>query len=344
MRVFADKLSDQLHRQLHNAYLLFGNEPLLLQESRELILSTAKEQGFDEKHSFTLDAQLDWNEVYDACTALSLFSNRQIIELIVPENGINAAQSNELVKLSEMIHSDLLVLLIGEKLTKQQEGAKWFKALSQNGIWVSCLSPDLQRLPQFVLQRCRRLNLKPDSEATQMLAQWHEGNLLALAQSLEKLSLLYPDGELNLVRVESALSRHNHFSPFHWMDSLLEGKPNRAQRIQRQLELEGVEPIILIRTLQRELNLVVKMKSELLHSTIGAVFDKNRIWQAKRPYYSASLQRLDERQIKTLYRTLAQIEVLAKTQYDTPVWPYITQLSIEFCSTQPTRVSNLIGS
>ena len=37
-----------------------------------------------------------------------------------------------------------------------------------------------------------------------MLSQWYEGNLLALNQSLEKLTLLYPDGELNLVRLEKA--------------------------------------------------------------------------------------------------------------------------------------------
>lgn len=34
MRIFADKLADHLNKQLVNIYLLFGNEPLLLQESR----------------------------------------------------------------------------------------------------------------------------------------------------------------------------------------------------------------------------------------------------------------------------------------------------------------------
>jgi DNA polymerase-3 subunit delta len=174
-----------------------------------------------------------------------------------------------------------------------------------------------------------------------MLAQWHEGNLLALVQSLEKLALLYPDGELNMVRVEESLSRHNHFTPFHWMDALLAGKPKRAQRILRQLELEGIEPVILLRTLQRELTLIAKLKSELQSLALGALFEKHRIWQSKRPLYNATLQRLDISKIRQLLQDLAAAEVLSKTQYETPVWPALAQLSLLFCSDSSVSFSNI---
>ncbi len=334
MRTFADKLPQQLKRQLHSCYLVFGNEPLLLQESRNAIITAAKSAGFNEKHHFTVNAQIDWSEVYDCCQALSLFSSRQIIELEIAESGVNAAMSKELCQLAQQLHSDVLLLVVGGVLTKQQENAKWFKTLNQKGLWVSCLAPDIQRLPQFVQQRCRQLNLKPDSEALQMLAQWHEGNLLALAQSLEKLALLYPDGNLNLMRVEEALSRHNHFTPFQWMDALLAGKPNRAQRILRQLEMEGVEPAILLRTVQRELNLIAIMNDELTTSPIAKVIDKHRIWQSKRPLYNSALNRLTSSQIRRLLKMLTAVEISYKTQYETSVWPLIAQISLEFCSTQ----------
>ena len=61
MRIFADRLSEQLAKQLSNVYLIFGNEPLLLQESREAIQKVAKQQGFDERHRFAIDNSLDWN-------------------------------------------------------------------------------------------------------------------------------------------------------------------------------------------------------------------------------------------------------------------------------------------
>lgn len=332
MRVYADKLAEHLARNIKPIYLIFGNEPLLIQESRQAIQKQALQHGFEEKHRFAVDASLDWNQVYDCFQALSLFSSRQLIELELPESGVNTAISKELQTLTDMMHDDIMLVIIGSKLTKAQENSKWFKALSTKGDWVSCLTPDLQRLPMFIQARCRILGLKPDQQSLQMLAQWHEGNLFALSQSLEKLALLYPDGELTVVRLEEALSRHNHFTTFHWIDALLAGKANRAQRILRQLEAEGVEAVILIRSIQKEFSQLLNMHQDLAQMGISQVFEKHRVWQNKRPLYNAALTRLSAGRIFKLVSLLTQAEIKAKTQYEDSVWPTMHQLSLEFCS------------
>ena len=334
MRIFADRLVEQLTKQLHPAYLIFGNEPLLIQESRQAIQKASFAQGFEERHRFAIDSSFDWNLVYDCCQAMSLFSARQLIELELPESGVNAAIAKELLAISEMLHSDTMLVVIGSKLTKAQENAKWFKSLSGQGCWVNCLTPDIQRLPQFVQARCRTLNLKPDQEAVQMLAQWHEGNLFALTQSLEKLALLYPDGVLNLVRLEESLSRHNHFTAFHWVDALLAGKAKRSQRILRQLEAEGTESVILIRTIQKEFVQLLNMANQLKTTSIGQVFESYRVWQSKRPLYSSALQRLTPNRIMALLQLLTKVELMAKTQYEQSSWPLLHQLSTEICLPQ----------
>ncbi len=333
MRVFAEKLPESLSRQLKPVYLVFGNEPLLIQESREAVIHAAQQQGFDEIHRFTLDNQVDWHQISDCFQALSLFSSRQIIQLELPDAGMNASIAKELLTLSTQVHADTLLMLIGQKLTKAQENAKWFKTLSGMGDWVSCLTPDIQRLPQFVQLRCQKLGLKPDREALQMLAQWHEGNLLALVQSLEKLTLLYPDGELTLIRLQESLSRNNHFAPFHWCDALLMGKANRAQRILRQLQAEDTEAIILLRSIQKELLLLLDMQNKQRQQSLTQIFDAARIWNNKRPLYQAALQRLTPQRLGRLIGILNQAELLAKTQYEQSPWPLIQQLSMEMCLT-----------
>lgn len=87
MRIYAEKLAESLHKTLYPIYLVFGNEPLLLQEAKTAIEKTAQAQGFLEKHRFSADAGLDWNALYDCCQALSLFSSRQLIEIEIPESG-----------------------------------------------------------------------------------------------------------------------------------------------------------------------------------------------------------------------------------------------------------------
>lgn len=335
MRIYPEKLADLLGRNQHSVYFLLGNEPLLLEESRALIESHSRQQGFDEIYRYTADSSIDWNEVYDRFQALSLFSSRQIIEIFIPESGLNAQTGKQLSELTELHNPDILTVIQGPKLTKAQENTQWFKKLTANGCIVNCLTPDLQRLPQFVSIRCKKLGLSPDPEALQMLAQWHEGNLLALSQSLEKLALQFPDGKLTLIRLEESLNRHNHFTPFHWVDALLEGKANRAQRILRQLESEGTEAIILLRTLQKELLLLWQMKALQASTPLRTVFDQFKVWQNRRVFYTQALNRLTLKQIKSLIQQLTKVEIMAKTQFSDSSWLLIQGISVEMSTPAP---------
>lgn len=332
MRIYPEQLAQQLGKGLRQAYLLCGNEPLLKLESSDVIKQAAQQAGFDERHSFTVDAQLDWNTVLDCCQAMSLFSSRQIIELELPENGLNAQQAKSLQEVIDSIHEDILLLVQGPRLNKKQESTKWFKALDAKGLYIPCNTPEARHLPRFIQGRCQQLGLKPDHESVQLLAQWHEGNLLALAQSLQKLVLLYPDGDLTIVRLEEALSRHNHYTPFQLLDAVLAGQAKRSQRVLRQLQGEGVEAVILLRTLQRELTQLYKMQEMGNKGTsLNNIFENFRIWQSRREVYIGALHRLPLPVIIKLLHQLAELELRVKTDFDYQPWDALSALCAEMC-------------
>ncbi len=133
MRIYPEQLAQRLSQGLCQTYLLFGNEPLLKQEAIQSILAISTQQGFDEKHRFTVDNQLNWQDVYDACQALSLFSSRQVIILTLPENPLNTTQANAIKELDTMLHEDIVLVLDGPRLNKKQESAKWFTSLQHKG-------------------------------------------------------------------------------------------------------------------------------------------------------------------------------------------------------------------
>ena len=332
MRIYPEQLAQQLTKGLRQAYLLFGNEPLLKQECSDQIRQAAQQAGFEERHAFTIDAQLNWDQVLDCCQAMSLFSPRQIIELEVPESGLNANQAKALQEVIAALHQDILLLMLGPRLNKKQESAKWFRNVADHGLYIPCNTPDARHLPRFIQARCQQLGLQPDHESVMMLAQWHEGNLLALAQSLQKLTLLYPDGALTVVRLEEALSRHNHYTPFQLIDALLAGQSKRSQRVLRQLEGEGVEPVILLRTLQRELTQLYKMQEMGSRGTpLNIIFEQFRVWQSRREVYIGALHRLPLRTLIRLLQQLAHLELEVKTNFDYQPWPALSALCAEIC-------------
>ena len=120
MRAYPEQLTQQLTKGLRQAYLLFGNELLLKQEAGDNIKHIAQQQGFLERHSFTIDNSIDWNAVLDCCNAMSLFSAQQIIELEIAETGLNANQAKALLEVIDALNPDILLLLTGPRINKKQ--------------------------------------------------------------------------------------------------------------------------------------------------------------------------------------------------------------------------------
>ena len=331
IRLYPEQLHAQLHEGLRAAYLLLGNDPLLLQESHDAIVASAQQQGFAEHHRFILDAGTDWQTIFSLCQAMSLFASRQTLQLTLPENGPNAAINEQLSTLVSLLHDDLLLIVRGTKLTKAQENAAWLTALASRAVQVTCQTPEQAHLPRWVAARAKQMNLQLDDAASQLLCYCYEGNLLALSQALERLSLLWPDGKLTLPRVEQAVNDAAHFTPFHWVDALLAGKSKRALHILQQLRLEGAEPVILLRTIQRELLLLVTLKRQSASTPLRSLFDQHRVWQNRRGLLTEALTRLNDDQLWQAVRLLTQIELTLKQDYGQSVWAELDSLSLLLC-------------
>ncbi|WP_313485724.1 DNA polymerase III subunit delta [Atlantibacter hermannii] len=331
VRVWPEQLRAQLKEGLRAAYLLTGNDPLLLQESQDAIRQAAQEQGFDEHHTRQIDNQTDWEEIFSITRALSLFASRQTLLLVLPDNGPNAAINDKLAELVNLLHDDLLLVVRTAKLTKAQENAAWYGALSSRGVMVNCQTPEQAQLPRWVANRAKSRQLVLDDVACQLLCYCYEGNLLALAQALDRLALLWPDGKLTLPRVEQAVNDAAHFTPFHWVDALLAGKSKRALHILQQLRLEGGEPVILLRTVQRELLLMVTLKRQSSHTPLRNLFDQHRVWQNRRGLMTDALNRMSEDQLRQGVSLLSQIELTLKQDYGQSVWQELEGLSLLLC-------------
>lgn len=332
IRLYPEQLHAQLNEGLRAAYLLTGNDPLLLQESQDAIRQAAQLQGFEEHHTAQIDTSTDWQMLFSLCQELSLFARRQTLLLLLPENGPNAAINSQLEILVSLLHSDILLLVRGNKLTKAQENAAWLAQIAERSVQVSCQTPEQNHLPRWVAQRAKQMNLTLDDAANQLLCYCYEGNLLALSQALERLSLIWPDGKLTLPRVEQAVNDAAHFSPFHWIDALLAGKSKRTLHILRQLRLEASEPVILLRTLQRELLQLVQLKRQMATMPLRTLFDKQRVWQNRRQILTEALNRLTLPQLYQGVHLLTQIELTLKQDYGQSVWDELEEISLLICN------------
>lgn len=341
-RIFPEQLNHHLTQGLARVYLLQGQDPLLLSETEDTICQVANEQGFDEKNIIQVDNQTDWVQLIESCQSMGLFFSKQILILNLPENFTALLQKN-LQELISVLHKDILLILQLAKLTKAIEKQTWFITLNQyepNAILINCQTPTVENLPRWVKNRTKAMGLEADDEAIQQLCYSYENNLLAFKQALQLLDLLYPDHKLNYNRVISVVEQSSIFTPFQWIDALLMGKANRAKRILKGLQAEDVQPIILLRTLQRELFTLLELTKpqqrimtteKLPTQQIKTEFDRLKIWQNRRPLFLSAIQRLTYQKLYESIQELANIERLAKQEFSDEVWIKLADLSVKIC-------------
>lgn len=341
-RIFPEQLNHHLAQSLARVYLLQGQDPLLLSETEDTLCQVANQQGFDEKNTIQVDSQTDWAQLIESCQSIGLFFSKQILSLNLPENFTALLQKN-LQELISVLHKDVLLILQVAKLDKGIEKQTWFITLNQyepNTILINCQTPTVENLPRWVKNRTKAMGLDADNEAIQQLCYSYENNLLALKQALQLLDLLYPDHKLNYNRVISVVEQSSIFTPFQWIDALLVGKANRAKRILKGLQAEDVQPVILLRTLQRELFTLLELTKpqqrivtteKLPIQQIKTEFDRLKIWQNRRPLFLSAIQRLTYQTLYEIIQELANIERLTKQEFSDEVWIKLADLSVKIC-------------
>ena len=213
MQLALAQLGAHLQKGLRSLYTLHGDEPLLMQEAADAIRTAARAQGYTERTVHTVQgAHFDWSEVLAAGGSLSLFADKQIVEVRIPsgkpgKDGSAAIQ--QLVEQAQGNDSTLTLFMLPRLDFATRKGA-WFGALDNGGVSLQIDTIERAALPQWIAQRLQQQgqHVAPGEEGQrtlQFFADRVEGNLLAAHQEIEKLALLHPAGELAFDQVEAAV-------------------------------------------------------------------------------------------------------------------------------------------
>src|SRR5213076_2209559 len=102
MQLAAAQLQQHLGKGLRPLYALHGDEPLLVQEAADAIRAAPRAQGYTERTVHTVSgAHFDWSEVLAAGGSMSLFADRQIVEVRIPSGKPGKEGSVALQQLAE---------------------------------------------------------------------------------------------------------------------------------------------------------------------------------------------------------------------------------------------------
>lgn len=292
MQLKPEQLTHHLKQGLAPIYLIYGDEPLLVQEAADAVRASARAQGYSEREVFTVESGFDWQHLVEASNNLSLFAERRILEVRMPTAKPGDAGAKALRAYAERPAEDTLLLVVSGKLDAQQRKSKWVQALESAGVAVPIWPVDNQALPAWIQRRLQARGLRPTADAVQMLAERVEGNLLACAQEIDKLALLCDEASLDAAAVARAVADSARFDVFGLVDVVLAGESARSLRMLTGLRNEGVEPVILVWALARELRSLATMAWEVARgATPQSVMARHRVWKSRQAVIGKALAR-----------------------------------------------------
>ena len=274
MQIKAEQLAAHLQQAsskgLRPIYTVWGDEPLLAQEAGDLLRVAARKLGYSERQVHTVaGAHFNWSALLGASQEMSLFSDKQLIEIRIPSGKPGKDGSVALQRyceiMAETASDDVLTVLQLPKLDRQQQQSAWFVALDQAGVMVRVDPVERKALPTWIAQRLSQQgqHVKGGVEGQQALdffADRVEGNLLAAHQEVMKLGLLYPAGELSAADIEAAVLNVARYDVFKLGEAVLAGQVGRALRMLQGLQAEGEAAVLVHWTLSEDIRALKRVK------------------------------------------------------------------------------------
>ena len=329
MQLALNQLNAHLGKGLRALYTLHGDEPLQQQEAADTIRAAARAAGYLERSSHIVaGAHFDWSAVLAAGGSLSLFADKQILEIRIPSGKPGKDGSQALQQLAESAsgNDSTLTLVILPRLDKATKSGAWFAALDAHGVTLQIDPIERANLPSWIAQRLavqrQRVVAGEEGQRTlQYFADRVEGNLLAAHQEIQKLALLFPPGELQCAQIEQVVLNVARYDVFKLSEAVLSGQLARVQRMLDGLQAEGVAEVLVHWTLAEDIRLLKRVKDAIAAGRpLPMALREQRIWGVKERLFERIVPRLSDQAAVQLLQFAHTVDGIVKG-LKAPGWP-----------------------
>jgi len=333
MKLTYFQLEPHLAKQLAAIYIVSGEDILLKQDAANLIRKTAKKAGFSERIRVAPEAGFDWEQLYSLLYSASLLAEKRLFEINFRDSSPNKTVGKILQEYAEKTLPDTILVIDIGKIDAAMAKSAWYKALEKTGVVVNIWPIPREQLPQWLMNRARKYKLQLQPDAANLLADYVEGNLIAAAQTIEKMYLLQPQQPIDNDFIKSILTDESRFTIFDFIDSLIAGDKSRTLHILNNLKNEGIEPVLILWGITRELRLLADYAQQIQNGlTLEQLFQQQRVFSRRQAAIRHFLNKFTAADCWRHLTHAAEVDRIIKGATAGDVWDSLQLLSLRLSS------------
>jgi len=235
--------------ELAPLYLLYGDEPYLVERAVKKLLERAVDPGF---RDFNLDVfygnECKGEEVFGAAQTLPMFADRRVV-LVKKGGELPAGAMETLFSYLQDPSPSTCLILQAEKIDGRK---KFFAEFKKRGELVEFKRPYENQLGPYVRDEVRAAGKKIDAAAAELLAYLVGNNLQELVSQIEKLCVYCGKQEvIGVAEVKAIVSDTKVENVFEFTDALGDKNLGKALRMLTALLQDGEAPLRVLGAVAR---------------------------------------------------------------------------------------------
>jgi len=312
-------LAPLLQKKTHALYVLIGSDPYLLNESAVQIKASFARHDESSGSVVDINSVSDWSLLIAEATSYSLFSEHVLLDARFEKKTIEAA-GKELLSQYLINPNDRCLIILRSPLVAIKS-IQWLID-SPNALVVQIFPLQPPALKAWIEAQLKKRNLSASQNVINQIHQYTEGNMLATAQLIDKLSLCISPGEMiteSLLREQ--LQDESHFELYELAETCLDGNAVKALRLLQQSRFEQVEPTYILWILTQEIRLLI----QLIHLTNQSLSfemacSQLKIWSSRTKFYNKAIRRLSLHQLHELLHKCKELDEQIKSTQSSQIW------------------------
>ena len=287
MICYPEKINTQLN--IHNNYLIFGDEYWLIKYCKQEIYKKGAKSGFNCKTHFIYEVDYSWHEFTDIYYSNDIFATKKIIEI----NTSTSIKPRDQKRFAELKPNPSIILIItGKQLNANQKNAEWFVNLKQNGLHIPCnpLKPFQQKTWIQKIAQKHKLNIT--NNALNTIYDLCEGNMVGAEQSIYQLSLTNGTDQITEQNIKQNITKKSNYTLQELTTALLNFETQTVIKIIQQLKYQNYSFSLVLWALKKILEQIHFLTCNHNQEDNEKMFQRNKIWGNKKDLYQASANQI----------------------------------------------------